>query len=348
MQQIAQKVGVSKSAVSYVLNGKGDAVRIPLETQKRIVATARALGYYPNALAQGLAHSRTHTIAVVMQYPLLFAGWSGFTNELLHGVTDAAIQLEYDLMLHTRTTTPEWHAEESSGVEAEAARLMDGRVDGALLLRDVDDPLAELLHQHAFPVVLMFTHSNNPNICYVDGENIKGAKLAVNHLVRLGHRRILHVAGSPHSGAALERIEGYSEAMQQAGLTIKEEWIQEATSPSADLSAIAQLFCLSPEERPTAVFVWSDDVAIRLMQVLRAMGLHVPQDVAIVGYDSTGICDHVDPPLTSVRQPVYDMAHKAVELLHSLLQGETAQPQQIRVEPVLDIRKSCGATLKRR
>jgi LacI family transcriptional regulator len=345
MQEIAEKVGLSKSTVSYVLNGRGDAVRIPKETQKRVFEVARSLGYHPNALARGLAQQRTYTIAVVMQYPLLFAGWSGFTNELLHGVTDAAITLEYDLMLHTRKTTPDWQWEEQDTVSSEAARLMDGRVDGALLLRDVDDPLAEILYAHNFPAVLMFTHTTKPHIWYVDCDNTTGAVLAVEHLLRLGHRRILHVSGSPHSGAAQERIEGYRCAMERAGIAIKEEWIQEATSPTADFSQIAALFQLSAQERPTAVFAWSDDVAVRLMQILRSLGLRIPQDVAIVGFDSTGICDHVEPPLSSVRQPVYDMAHKAVELLHARLRGMRVKQFQIRVAPTLDVRRSCGAYL---
>src|SRR5579862_4721192 len=102
MRDVAERAGVSKATVSYVLNGRATAKRIPDETRDRILEVMRVLGYHPNALARSLAHRRTDTIAVVMQYPAIFSSWSGFTNELMRGVTDAAIEYGYDLLLHTR------------------------------------------------------------------------------------------------------------------------------------------------------------------------------------------------------------------------------------------------------
>src|SRR5262245_17654746 len=121
MREVAQRAGVSKAAVSYVLNGRADTMRIAEVTRDRILATVRELGYHPNGLARSLAHRRTHTIAIVMQYPAVFSGWSGFTNELMHGVTDAAIAQGVDVMLHTRNPEGRWAHRTGGLVEAEVA-----------------------------------------------------------------------------------------------------------------------------------------------------------------------------------------------------------------------------------
>src|ERR1041385_3466152 len=147
MREVARHAGVSKAAVSYVLNGRSDTMRIAEQTRERILAAVRELGYHPNGLARSLARQRTHTVTIVMQYPAVFSGWSGFTNEMMHGVTDAAIEQGVDVMLHTRSPEGRWAHRADDLVEAEVANLTDGRVDGALLLRDLDDPLAIALRQ---------------------------------------------------------------------------------------------------------------------------------------------------------------------------------------------------------
>jgi DNA-binding LacI/PurR family transcriptional regulator len=348
MREVAERAGVSKAAVSYVLNGREVAMRIPDETRERILKAVRDLGYYPNALARSLANKGTHAIAVVMQYSNLFSGWSGFTNELMHGLTDASVVQGYNLMLQTRQPERHWQGGEMDPVDAEVATLTDGRVDGALLLRDVDDPLPIALRQRGFPAVLMFTTSCDPAQWYIDCDNLLGGRLATKYLLSLGHRRIMHVCGTPHSGAAQERCVGYCNALQDAGLTVNPDWILEATSPLADLTPAVELFHQPREHRPTAIFAWSDDVAIKLMCALRGLGLRIPDDVAIVGFDSTALCDHTDPPLTSMRQPIYDMAARALTLLTERLHGETPDKTQIRVEPSLMVRHSCGGSLERR
>jgi LacI family transcriptional regulator len=342
MREVAERAGVSKATVSYVLNGKETAMRIPDETRERILCAVRELGYYPNAVARSLKSKGTHAIAVVMQYPALFSGWSGFTNELMHGVTDAAVAQGYNVMLQTRQPERHWQGGEMDLSEAEVATLTDGRVDGALLLRDVNDPLAPALLRRGFPAVLMFTPSHDSAQWFVDCDNVQGGLLATEHLLSLGHRRIMHLCGSPHSGAACERRAGYRVALELAGLCEDPGWVLEATSPQADFAPAAQLFRAPPERRPTAIFAWSDDVAIQMMCVLRGQGLRIPQDVSIVGFDSTALCDHTDPPLTSVRQPIYDMAVQALTLLTCRLNHETPVETQVRIVPGLVVRRSCA------
>lgn len=343
MREVALRAGVSKATVSYVLNGREASMRIPEETRSRILRAVDDLGYHPNAVARNLAHKRTDTIAVVMQFPALFSGWSGFTNVLMHGITDACVQEGLDVLLHTRQPLDRMAGSNITQLEAEVRNLTDGRVDGALLLRDVDDPLAAELHRKEFPEVLMFTHALNPDQWFVDCENELGARMATEHFIRLGHKRIIHLAGPLVSGSGRERRSGYRKAMREAGLQIEEEWERELPSTGSDFSGTIDLFRESSSKRPTAIFAWSDDVAMRMMQCLRGIGLRIPDDVAVIGFDSTPLCDHTDPPLSSIRQPVYQMASLALSLLKQKIGGTTPEETQIRISPELTIRKSCGA-----
>lgn len=344
MRDVASRAGVSIATVSYIVNGRAASMRIPVETRERVLAVVRELNYHPNAVARSLAYKRSDTVAVVMQFPAVFSGWSGFTNEMMHGATDAAIRLGYDVLLHTRQ--PDGLATKSPAalLDAEAAALTDGRVDGALLLRDMRDPLAEVLHVRNFPTVLMFTRSEHPDLWFVDCDNRLGAMMATDHLLSLGHRYILHLAGPIASGAGFDRRRGYKEALEVAGIASDPSWTIDVPYAGIDFTHVLERFDAPIEQRPTAVFAWSDDVAIRLIGLLRARGISVPDDVAVVGYDSTGLCDHIDPPLTSVRQPIYEMADRAFELLTDRIQGRVPAETRLFVHPELVIRRSCGAS----
>src|SRR5579883_1943920 len=168
ISDVARRSGVSKVTVSYVLNGRESRIKISDATKREVFAAARELGYHPNALARGLARRRTDTLTIVMQFANVFSGWSGFINELMRGASDKACELGYDLMLHTKSQTT---------LDAEMAALTDGRADGALLLRDYDDPLAERLAERGFPCVQIFSHSSNPALYSVDCDNYLGGQM---------------------------------------------------------------------------------------------------------------------------------------------------------------------------
>lgn len=331
---VARRAGVSKVTVSYVINGREGKVRISDETRQRIWEAIRDLGYRPNALARALTRQRTSTIGVVMQYAAIFGGWSGFILELLHGASHEAIERQYDLMMYTGA-----HGDDA---EHEANAVMDGRIDGALLLRDIDDPLSDILADSGFPHVLIFTRSRRPDVYYVDCDNVKGGYMATKHLLNLGHRAIVHLRGSSHSAPALDRWHGYVQAMREEGIEPDESWVIEMPGPLSDVAPLVEV--MRSPNRPTAIFAWSDDVAIRAMQVVRELNLRIPEDVAVVGYDSTEVCNHTDPPLTSVRQPIYEMTREGVKTLVRLINGERPRRIARAFEPTLDIRRSCGGT----
>lgn len=331
IRDVAKLAGVSKAAVSYVLNGRKTSIKITEETRNRILAAARQLNYHPNALARGLAHKRTDTITLVMQYAFMFSGWSGFTNEMMHGVSEAAYHLGYDLMLHTK---------DQPDFEREVAALTDGRADGALLLRDIDDPLAEMLTQRGFPCVLFFSRSANPDVWYVDCDNVLGGRIATEYLLNLGHRRIMYLSGIRRSSAAMDRLEGYEQALCDRGIAPRPDWIIELTYADASFETVEA--ALHAPDRPTAAFAWSDEVAVRLMTLARGMGLRIPEDLSIIGFDSTELCDHTHPPLTSIRQPIHEMAAHALEMLTRRIRGEEVGETHVLFPPSLVVRGSCA------
>ncbi len=335
IKDVAVRGGVSKTAVSYVLSGREAGVRISDETRRRVLAAAQDLGYHPNALARGLARRQTDTLALVMQFPSVFSGWSGFTNELMHGATDAATSLGFDLMLHTKGL---------GSLEQDIAALTDGRADGALLLRDRDDPLSSRLLERSFPFVQVFSHTASPDAYFVDCDNVAGAKMAVDYLWALGHRRIGHLSGSPHSAAAADRLRGYREALAALGVLPRPNWECSMTYAGSDFTPFIAL--MSQPGSPTAIFAWSDDVAIRAIRVLQEqMGLRVPEDVSVIGFDGTAMCDHTLPRLSSVRQPIYDMAVQGVKTLVSLLRREPVPERQHFFLPSLELRGSSACCL---
>jgi DNA-binding LacI/PurR family transcriptional regulator len=206
INDVAAKAGVSKAAVSYVLNGRAAQAKIPSETAERILAVAREMQYRPNALARGLAGKRTGAIRVVLQYAQWFSVWSGFTSEMMRGLAAAAYQEDFELVLHTRRSTQQ-------SLESELAQILDGRTDGAVLMRKFNDPLLPELAERGFPFVLMFSHAEEDRIATVDCDNVLGGRLATDYLLDLGHTRILHVAGGKEdSSPGARRRQGSNRA----------------------------------------------------------------------------------------------------------------------------------------
>lgn len=293
---------------------------------RRVFSAASELGYRPNALARMLATKRTQLLAVVFQRGYFFSSWSPFVAEAMRGVVAASVELGYDLMLHTRDLQEE--------VEADA--ITDGRIDGCLVLRDDDDPVLSVLHERGFPYVRFFSRSGDPDVPFVDCDNLLGGRLAAEHLLQHGHRRMVMVRGNMRSTSSNDRLAGFRSALQVAGLGNLGEDFFTATD---DWEAFRELM---RDHRPTGVFVWSDDVAQEVLRVLQAMGLRVPQDVSVIGFDSLDLCNRTTPTLTSVRQPIFEMASSATRLLADLIAEQPVESTQTLFQPVLDVRGSTG------
>lgn len=329
IEDVAKLAGVSKVTVSYVLNGRGENARISGATTEKVLSAARELQYRPNALARMLLRQQTDSIAVAFQYADYFSTASTFISEVMRGVCSTCVELGLDVLLHTRPATPG---------QAEADLLTDGRVDGLLVLRDQDDPTLNEILDREFPVVMFFTRSNRPNVPYVDADNYSGGRMGTKHLLDIGHTNIGMVRGPAQSVSSNDRFNGYRDALEAAGLVVRSNHIATLESPMAPPGDL--LAMMSHEDRPTALFVWSDDVAFSVLRWLGEIGLSVPGDVSVVGYDSSDACERVHPALTSVRQPVHDMAAEATEMLARLIRKQPLQRHQVLYPPTLDVRAS--------
>ncbi len=339
IRDVANLAGVGKVTVSYVLNGQSKQARISSETEKRVLKAATELNYRPNVLARMLATQRTDMIAVVFQRGSIFTGWSPFTAEVMRGVSTAAVELGYDLMLHTKDTVH----------EDEAGILANGRIDGALVLRDEDDLLINELTELGFPAVRFFSRGINGDQPYVDADNYSGGRLATHHLIELGHQRIAMIRGTQGVTSSNDRFSGYRDAIEGAGQTVDPSYVLTIPSTIADWEPLRGL--MKSAKRPTALFVWSDDVALAAYSILRELGLRIPEDVSVVGFDSLDACNLAVPPLTSVRQPVFEMAQEATRLVVDLIQGNPASRSQILFPLLLDVRGStapCSTPNQRR
>jgi DNA-binding LacI/PurR family transcriptional regulator len=324
---VAVRAGVSKVTVSYVLNGQGRIARISTATQEKVSRAAADLGYRPSVIARSMATGKSETIGLVFQDPLYFAVPSDFVREVMHGVNLAVVSAGYDLLLHTKPVP---------NALVECSVLTDGRVDGVLILRNRDDPTLRLLLEHRFPSVLFFSRSSDEHVPFVDADNFGGFVLATEHLLGLGHRRIGVVLGHEGSTSSSERLAGYRHALRQAGIVF-EESLTIRPEFGRELEDIRRFL---EGQKPTAVVCISDLYGIYTLTAADQIGLSVPDDLSVIGFDSLQSCEYSTPPLTSVRQPVLEISRKATEILIALAKGEQVENQKIIFPAQLDLRRS--------
>jgi LacI family transcriptional regulator len=209
----------------------------------------------------------------------------------------------------------------------------------------LDDPLIPDLLRDRIPFVSVGRHPNE-RVHYVDVDNVGGARMAVEHLIRLGHQRIATITGRLDMTAGQDRLEGYRQTLKAHRIPVEEDLIVEGDfTENSGMVAMQRLLPASP----SAVFVASVMMAIDALKVLRQAGWQVPQDVALVSFDDAPIASAIEPALTTVRQPIERMGSMAVEVLLSVLEGlsQEAPAHRIILPAELVIRDSCGSTLNR-
>jgi LacI family transcriptional regulator len=335
LEEVAQLAGVSRSTVSRVIN---DHPNVRPETRERVWQAIRESGYQPHAAARSLVTNRTQIIGMVIPEAVTTLFTEPFFSLLLRGATDACNSHQYQLMLSLFTANADRQ-------EIYRRILCSGYLDGAIVASaSLDDPLIPDLLRDRIPFVSVGRYPNKP-VHYVDADNVGGARMAVEHLIRLGHRRIATIAGRLDMIHGQDRLSGYRQALEARGIPVEEELIVEGDySEASGMVAMQRLLPASP----SAVFVASDMMAIGALKALRQADRQVPQDIALVSFDDIPIASAIEPALTTVRQPIERMASMAVEVLLSVLetspQGE-APAQRIVLPTELVIRASCGSGL---
>ncbi len=323
--EVAKKAGVSLGTVSRVINND---IHVAPETRERVLAVTREMGYVANRQARGLKGSKTNVIGLLV--PELGTGYIG---EIMHGIDAELAHNQLDLMLFTAHRTA---PKEANYV----GNMVQGMVDGLLLVlpRNPTDYI-DTLTRHNFPFVLI-DHQGTGNPCpAVGATNWQGAYNATEYLIKLGHTRIGFITGSMELGAAVDRLEGFKSALHVHHIPENPQLIYEGTffQPDGYAGASALLDLDAP---PTAIFASNDVMAMGAMDAIRNRGLHVPEDISILGFDDIPQAALVRPALTTVRQPLEQMGRVATQMLIDKLKNPKSEIGRIELPTELIVRNS--------
>jgi LacI family transcriptional regulator len=327
IEDVARRAGVAISTVSHVING----TRFVSEPTKAAVESAiAATGYIPNSLARSLARSRTNTIGIALS-----AASNPYFMNLIYAIAAQCSTRDWMALLADTQEDPE--------VELKSVRqLHQRRVDGLILATCGDENSQSLLYlaQNRVPTVLV-DRLVSSRFSQVGVENKHAIKKLVDHLFRLGHRRIAMIAGRPHVATTVERVNAYKIALRNNKLSVDENLIHNG---SEDPDSFDRLFAL--ESPPTAIIAGNNRSTIWLMKVLHSAGLQVPRDIAVVGFDDFEWADYFHPRLTVIAQPIEEIARRAVSLLAAGIETPDITRQTMHLKPKLIVRESCGSAQK--
>ncbi|MFN5169432.1 MAG: LacI family DNA-binding transcriptional regulator [Cyclobacteriaceae bacterium] len=303
IKDIARELGISPSTVSRALKDHPD---ISSETKKAVNALADKLNYQPNIVALSLRQKKTNTIGVIIPELVHF-----FFSTVISGIEDVAYEAGYSVII---TQSNESFDREVTDLKA----LFNSRVDGMLLSisrETTNYDHIESIISKGVPIVFYDRMYNNPNTSKVIVDDYIGAKEAVNHLIDQGCKRIAHLQAAPNLLISEDRLRGYKDALREANLPYQDNYILQCPSGTLDEAekATRKLLALSPA--PDAIFANNDMLAMGAMKAIKEKGLKIPGDVALMGFSNWFFSQLMDPPLSSVDQPGYEMGQEAARLL---------------------------------
>jgi DNA-binding LacI/PurR family transcriptional regulator len=319
LDTVAAEAGVSRATVSRVING---SPRVSPEVKTAVESAIAALGYVPNRAARSLAMRRTDSIALVMREPDATVLNDPYLGNIIIATSQTLIGTGVQLVLVNAQNTAE-HAQLADYVRS-------GHVDGVLLASmHNDDPLPRLLVEAGIPTVVHGRPAHPvPGLSYVDVDNVGGAQLAAERLLSAGRRRIATIAGPQDMTAGVDRLNGFRQAIPKADRVAYGDFTRESGQ-----QAMVELLDRHPDL--DGVFAANDLMAIGALRALRDAGRHVPDDVAVVGYDDIEMARHTEPPLTTIHQPIILQARTMTELLLTQIGGDpVADPVVLPTELV--------------
>jgi LacI family transcriptional regulator len=322
IRDVAAQAGVSVATVSKVLNQR---YGVAAETFARVRAVIDELGYEASLVAQSLRNHKTNVIGI------LVSDLEPFSTELLKGAADAIRGTGYELVVYSAGGRVGDHV----GWERRyLSRLSGTLVDGAIL---VTPTVVDV--RYGAPIVAVDPHTGPTDLPTIDSNNLRGAQLATEHLLTLGHQRIAMLTGRADLQSARLREEGYRQALAAAGVPVDEELVQ-AGDYDPDVSSASALRLLKSEHRPTAIFAANDISAIATVSTAASLGIRVPADLSVVGFDNVPESALNSPPLTTIHQPIREMGQSAIEMLIRLINGETPEVPHLTLATSLVVRQS--------
>jgi LacI family transcriptional regulator len=335
IKDIARKAKVSPTAVSMALN---ERPRLGKETRKKILRIAKELNYQPNYVARSLVSKKSHTLGLIITTIM-----NPFYPELAKGIEDKAMELGYNIILCS--TNYDLRLEKYY-IDILRSKGVDGIIFSSV---EAHDPNIKPLVDDHFPFILVnrriFHRTLDKKIDYIVLNNLSGGYMAMEHLFKLGHRRIGIIAGSLKTSTAIERTEGAKKLLTDYGLKLDPNQLMECNF-SKELAYHATKKFLSMKSPPTAIFSENDYMALGVREAIMDAGLKIPENMAFVGFDDIAVTALKGVEITTVSQKKYEMGALAVKILiEKIKNGSPPMANQIILEPELIIRTSCGYQL---
>jgi LacI family transcriptional regulator len=331
IREVAEKAGVSSATVSHVIN---KTRFVSVVVQERVRKSMDELGYHPNALARSLRRGETKTIGLILPDSA-----NPFFAEIGRAIENAAFESEYSVVL---CNTENDQNKERLYTEV----LEDKQVDGMIFVAagDQTDSLHRLI-QGKLPVVLVDRDLPSLEVDTVLSDNFLGGRLATQHLIDLNHQRIGCITGPSNLNPSAKRVAGYRAALMDAGIPLDETLIIRGDfHPESGRLAALELLGLS--NRPTAIFVCNDMMAVGALRAAMESGLRVPEDLSLIGYDDIELACYTTPPLTTIQQYKMEVGRVAVEILVNRINKKQLNPQRLTLPVSLVVRGSCQEQIK--
>ena len=329
LEDIARKCGVSRSTVSRVINGEAN---VSSDTRQRVMDMIQQINFQPNLAARGLAAGKTRVLGVVIPMGVTAIFTDPFFPLLIQGVSITCNSCDYSVMLWL--DDPEYERRTVRQI------LYNGLVDGVIVASNpMDDPIITALGEGKLPYVLIGRSPTNNQVNFIDVDNYGGARKGVQHLLRLGRRRIAHISGPRNLIAGLDRYQGYLSGLYEGGIFPDPTLVVEGDF--TDLSGYTGVQRLLPYH-PDAIFTASDAMASGALRALIEAGVRVPQDISLVGFDDIPFSSRTIPSLTPIRQPIQRVGSLAAETLIQIIDHPETQPRQVILPTELIVRGSCG------
>jgi DNA-binding LacI/PurR family transcriptional regulator len=332
LKEVAAALGLSTMTVSRALN---DRPNVNPKTKKRIQEVATKMGYTPNHVAKSLVSNRTYTIGVVI--PEI---GHAFFPEVVRGIDEISSEANYQIFL---TNSSEDFEKEKRSIEALRAK----RVDGILVstsIKSTDFSFFENLRNTGIKIVFFDRCIHNLGISCIGVNDRVASRQITEHLIKNGYKKIAYLSGPPEVTIGRERLAGFREALSSAGIEINENRIVETGLTEIDgKEAMQKLLALPEEERPDAVATVNDPSALGAIEAIKEYGLSIPDDIAIVGFTNEVRASIIDPPLTTINQPAYDVGKKAADKLLRTIENENEPVENVELVANLVVRKSCGS-----
>ena len=336
LADVAKSLGVSKTLVSLVLNGRGDEKGISKATQAKVHEKVKELNYKPNQFARGLRVGKSNTIGIVVADIS-----NSFYAKMCRSIEDHANANGYNIIICSSDENPE---KESELIQM----LIDRQVDGLIISttqQNNNDII--LLKKNNFPFVLIDRYVPMVETNSVTVDNLSGAQELVEHLIKLGNKRIGHLTISPsHLSTIKERTKGYKEALKNNNIRFDKNLVREISFENIKEDVYREIKdLLSAPHSITSLFAVNNNIAVACIECLREMNIRIPQDVAVVSFDDIEAFKLCYPPITAVAQPINEMGVAAVDIILNMINNEGAElpPKKVSLPTQMNVRRSCGS-----